>query len=225
MQKRKFKRTAVAIALAFAASGGMIGARAAVLMDFEGIADFAQVANFYNNGLGGNFGVQFSGNLFASIDSSDGGSGNFENEPSPSTAIFAMSETSPAVMDVPAGFTTGLSFYYASGDKGAGHSVRIYDAIGGAAGGGNLLATIPLEVTSGTPICPESDALNFYACWRLASATFSGIARSVDFDQTYAQAILYDNVAIAVPEPSTYALLLAGLAGLAGIAKRRGRIG
>ncbi len=167
--------------------------------------------------------MQFSSNLFASIDSNVGGSGNFENEPSPSTAIFAMSENSPAVMDVAAGFSTGLSFYYASGEKGPGHSVRVYDAIGGAAGGGKLLATIPLEVTSGAPLCPQSDALNFYACWKRASATFSGIAKSVDFDQTYAQTILYDNVAIAVPEPSTYALLLAGLAGLGGIAKRRMR--
>ena len=91
-------------------------AQSTVTLTFEGLGNFEPVSQFYNGGTGGNgsgpgtnYGISFSPNSLALIDSDAGGSGNFGGEPSPDTVLFFTSGT--AVMNVPAGFATGFSFY------------------------------------------------------------------------------------------------------------------
>ena len=66
-----------------------------VQLTFEGLQDNEQVGGFYNGGAGGfgsigsqNLGFTFSGNARALIDADQGGTGNFGNEPSPSTVMY-----------------------------------------------------------------------------------------------------------------------------------------
>jgi hypothetical protein len=76
-----------------------------ILLTFEGIGSNVLVGNFYQ----ALYGITFAGTAIANIDSDAGGTGNFGGEPSPNTAI-AMHQG--ATMNVPAGFTIGLSFWY-----------------------------------------------------------------------------------------------------------------
>ncbi|MEJ7607882.1 MAG: hypothetical protein WKF37_16825 [Bryobacteraceae bacterium] len=92
---------------------------AAIVLTFEGLQDFEPVQRFYLGGLGGlgsgpgpNLGVDFNANALALIDSDAGGKGNFGGEPTPDTALFFLEGT--AILNVAAGFDTGLSFYYAA---------------------------------------------------------------------------------------------------------------
>lgn len=56
----------------------------------------------------------FSANALAVVDAdSPGGTGNFGGEPSPDTILFFLSGVS-AIMNVPAGFTVGFSFWYSA---------------------------------------------------------------------------------------------------------------
>ena len=88
------------------------------ILTFEGVPDFDSVGDFYNGGTSGsgasgtNYGVQFSSNALALVDADAGGSGNFANEPTPSTVVFFLSGL--PIMNYSNGFFTGLSFYYGS---------------------------------------------------------------------------------------------------------------
>jgi hypothetical protein len=89
-------------------------AGAAKVLTFEGLQNLEPVANFYSGGTGGNgsgprpeFGITFSSNALAIIDSDAGGSGNFGGEPSSSTTVF-FTEGASATMTVSAGFQNGF---------------------------------------------------------------------------------------------------------------------
>jgi len=156
-------------------------------LTFENLLDNEPVANYYNGGLGGqgsgpgpNYGVIFGSGALASISAAVGGSGNFDNSPSGTTSMYLCSGqgcssqsggTAALVMSVPAGFTNGFSFYYASGNSSG--SVTVYD---GTDGTGNVLATLTLQATGA--LC---DSNYYYSCWKTVGVTFSGTARSVNF--------------------------------------------
>jgi len=206
---RQHTRKATGLVLLAALSTATLSAQVTTLT-FEGLQDLEPIENFYNNGLGGfgsgpglNFGVSFSSDAWALIDSDAGGNGNIGGEPSPSTAMVFLSST--AVMNYPTGFTTGFSFYYSSINNPA--SVSIYDGINKT---GNLLATIPLAATSSDGGDPTGTFSPFFP----VGVSFSGTARSVDFGGT-ANQVVYDNITFGsavptgVPEPSTYAALVA----------------
>ena len=193
-----------------------------ITLTFEGVADKASVNDFYNGGTdsagnsGVNYGINFSSNSLGLIAFDSGGTGNFfgAQAPSPATVVFFLSGSADT-MNVAAGFTTGFSFYYSAPTTG-GNSVYVYDALGGAAGGGSVIASILLPSTGeGFPA----------HIWVPIGVTFSGTAYSVDFGGV-ANQVAFDNITLgsetptATPEPCTIVLTAIGLAGF-GLTKRR----
>ena len=172
-------------------------AQSTATLTFEGLADFETVSQFYNGGTGGNgsgpgtnYGVSFSSNSLALIDSDAGGGGNFGGEPSPDTVMFFLSGT--AVMNVNAGFTTGFSFYYAAVNVPA--MVTVYD---GPNATGNVLATLALPMTpnNGAP-----DPTGGFSPLLPIGIAFSGTARSVDFGGSVNQ-VVFDNITLGASTP------------------------
>ena len=101
-----------AVAFALAVMVTASPAAASTVLTFEGLRDLESIDSFYsgaNGGLGSgpgpSFGITFSANALAIIDSDAGGIGNIGGEPSPSTALFFLSGGA-ATMNVPAGFDT-----------------------------------------------------------------------------------------------------------------------
>jgi|GEM_PF-831350 hypothetical protein len=211
-----------------------------VVLTFEGLGDQEAVNEFYNGGTGGsgsgpgpNYGVVFSDNSLSIIDSDDGGTGNFGGEPSPSTILFFLTGAA-ATMNVPAGFTTGFSFYYSAiNNPGV---IRVYD---GPDATGNVLATLDLPVT---PTNGAPDPTGQFSPLVPIGVTFTGTAHSVDFGGTINQ-VGFDNITLgsgtpgggggggptgtaAIPAPTLSPAWLIGLAGmlaLVGVAGRRWR--
>jgi hypothetical protein len=205
------------------------------VLDFEGLGDQEPVNEFYNGGTGGNgsgpgsnFGVSFSTNSLSLIDADAGGSGNFGGEPSPSTCLFFLTGAA-ATMNVPAGFTTGFSFFYSAiNNPGV---IRVYDGLNAT---GNLLATLDLPLTpnNGAP-----DPTGSFSPLVPIGVTFAGTAMSVDFGGTVNQ-VAFDNITLgsstpgggggpppgpAVPAPTlspAWLLALVGLLGLVGLSRR-----
>src|ERR1039458_6204384 len=105
--RRVFLVFAFVAVFALAANAGV------VTLTFEGIGDEAPVGNYYNGGAGAKYGIQFGSDSLALISLADGGSGNFDGNPSGDTILFFLSGPGD-VMDVAAGFTTGFSFYYSA---------------------------------------------------------------------------------------------------------------
>ncbi len=168
------------------------------VLTFEGLQNYETVNQFYNGGTGGNgsgpgtnYGISFSGNSLALIDSDAGGSGNFGGEPSPDTILF-FSSGGASTMNVPAGFTTGFSFYYSSPFTSG--SVTVYDGVDGT---GNVLATINLPLT---PANGAPDPSGAYSPFMPYGVSFNGTARSVDFSGG-ANSIAFDDVTIGSSTP------------------------
>ena len=151
----------------------------AIVLNFEGLGDQDQILQYYNGGLsaagygpGPNYGIYFGGSTLSIIDGDDGGSGNFANEPSPKTVMFFLTGGG-ATMNLPAGFTTGFSFYYTSSANG---TVYVYDGVDGT---GNLLASAPF---TGMPLgTVGGDPTGDFDLWVPFGVAFSGTAKSVTF--------------------------------------------
>jgi hypothetical protein len=200
------------LALSTALASASLSAQVTTLT-FEGLQNGESILNFYNGGTGSvgssgvNFGVNFGANALALIDSDAGGSGDFGGEPSASTIMFFTSGS--AVMNYPAGFNTGFSFFYSSPFNTG--MVNVYD---GTDGTGSLLASFPLATTpeNGAP-----DPSGIFSPFVPVGVSFGGTARSVDFVGA-PDAIGFDNITFGsavptgVPEPSTSAALVAVVA-------------
>ncbi len=195
-----------------------------IVLDFEGIGNVTPVNNFYNGGTDGagnsgvNYGVALSSDALGVIDSDQGGTGNIANEPSGKTVLFFLSNS--AVMNYAAGFDTGFSFFYSA--NGAA-SVNVYSGLDKT---GSLLGSITLASNYNAGGC-VGDPSGQYCHWDPVGVAFNGIAKSIDFGGG-ANFVAYDNVTFgsatavpSVPEPSTYALMALGLAGVGFIARRR----
>ena len=195
-----------------------------IVLDFEGIGDQSNINNFYNGGTdstghsGVNYGVSFAGDARGIIDSDKGGTGNFANAPSGITALFFLSES--AVLNFAAGFDTGFSFFYSSS------GAAVVDVYSGINKTGSKLASINLASNFSNGGC-KGDPTGDYCHWDPIGVSFAGIAKSIDFGGT-ANFVAYDNVTFGsatpvpgIPEPSTYAMLALGLAGVGFVARRR----
>lgn len=201
-------------------------ASAQVVLTFEGLRNLEPVLNYYNGGLGGfgsgpgpNYGITFGADSLALIDRDAGGSGNFGGEPSPDTVVF-FSSGPGVVMNVPAGFSTGFSFFYSAPFFTG--TIEIYDGLNAT---GTLLASIPLPLT---PDTGAPDPTGRYSPLVPFGVSFSGIAKSVNFGGT-ATYIAFDNITLgsqtpggAIPEPTTLVLFAGGLGAVLG-ARRRTR--
>lgn len=154
--------------------------RDVVVLDFEGLGDTDEILDFYNGGTsalgfsGTDYGVEFLGNTLSVIDSDDGGTGNFANEPSPSTVMFFLTGAA-AGMNIPDGFVDGFSFYYTLNTSAG--SVEVYDGLDGT---GNLLASLPLPINWEDGGC-TGDPTGAFCNWDPVGVTFDGVARSVLF--------------------------------------------
>ena len=171
---------------------------AIIVLDFEGLGNSDAINGFYNGGTSGagfsgtNYGVQF-GVALGIIDQDAGGSGNFANEPSPSTVMFFLDENQ-AFMNVAAGFTTGFSFYYSSNTSNG--SVSVFDGLNGT---GNLLASLNLPLNWQDNNC-QGDPTGMYCNWDPIGVPFTGTTMSVVFAGA-ANYIAFDDVTFGSTDP------------------------
>ncbi|MEI6575705.1 MAG: YDG domain-containing protein [Bacteroidota bacterium] len=126
------------------------------VINFDDLSNMAAIGSHYPN-------ISFNSSALCIVSKNYGGTGNFDNNPSGHGIMFFLSGA--ATMNVPSGFTTGFSFYYATSKQG---SVKVYD---GENGGGTLLSNNALVITS-----------NPYYSWSTMGVTFSGTAKSIVFD-------------------------------------------
>jgi hypothetical protein len=168
---------------------------AVIVLTFEGCGNLDAILNFYNGGTssqgnsGTNYGVSFGSTSLSLIDGDAGGTGNTGNEPSGETVLFFL-ETN-AVLNVPAGFTTGFSFYYAAPYYTG--QVYVYDGLDGT---GTLLGSLFLPINGPGP----GDPNGVYSNWSVASVPFSGTAKSIVFGGT-PNYIVYDDVTFGSVTP------------------------
>lgn len=199
-----------------------------VTLTFEGLRDQESILNYYNGGAGSlgstgtNYGIGFAGNTLALIDSDAGGSGNFANEPTGDTVMFFLSGAS-TILNVAAGFTESFSFYYSTRlNTGV---VNLYD---GVDGGGRLVGTLDLAAL-GTNCA--GDPTGSFCNWRMASLSFAGVVRSIDFGGA-ANLTAFDNITFGniggttppggeAPEPGSLLLAASALLALRTAARRR----
>jgi hypothetical protein len=161
-----------------------------VLLTFEGLSDTEGVLNYYNGGYGSlgsgpgpNYGITFGSDALTLTATSYGGQGNFSGNPSGHNVVFFLNGPG-VIMNVPGGFTTGFSFYYAAANTPG--SVYVYDGLNGT---GNLLATLDLSVNGST--CGTTT----YSCWSNTGVSFAGTAKSVNFSGV-ANYIGFDNITL-----------------------------
>lgn len=214
-------------AVASTALVGMAGAARAAVVDltFEGLQNGEAIDSYYDGGYGGsgsgpgpNYGITFGSDSLAIISGCCGGSGNFSGAPTMPTVAYFLGGPGD-IMDVPAGFTTGFSFYYSAvvypGD------VTVWSGLDGS---GTELADLALPTTpeGGSPQC----TYGAYCPWVPIGVSFAGTAESVVFSGT-ANYIAFDNITlgastpVGAPEPTALALLGTGLAGLGLLRRRR----
>lgn len=202
----KLRKTFLALAALVATLPAMA---ATVVLDFEGIAapgSNAPIGNFYAGQ-----GVTFSANALA-INGYNG-----SNEPTPTSVMFFL-EGNAATLTYASGFDTGFSFFYSSSTTAG--LITVYDGVSAT---GNVLATFSLAQQANTN-CPQNST-GYYCNWTPIGVAFNGIAKSIDFAGS-ANYIGFDDVTFGsvtpgVPEPETYALMLAGLGVLGFVTRRR----
>ena len=189
-------------------------AAATTTLTFEGIPNNTPVGAFYGPDY------VFSPSTLAIIDADAGGTGNFANEPSPNTIMF-FTASNNAILNVTNGFTGGFSFYYSSFTNA---SINVYDALNGT---GNILATLNLSAQYADNC--TGDPNGEFCNWSPIGVSFAGTAYSINFAGS-ANQTGFDNITFgsatpgrgAVPEPSTWAMMLLGF-GAVGAAMRRRR--
>jgi hypothetical protein len=188
------------IALASALLAIALPASAAFTLDFEGVGDLAAINAFYNGGTdsaghtGTNYGIQFGSNALGVIDKDvGGGTGNFANEPSASTTMSFVEGR--AVLNSAPGFTGGFSFLYSSTVMPV---VNVYDGLNAT---GNVIGSLTLNNQATGNGCQGGPNGAEFCNWTLASATFSSLAKSIDFGGTENQ-IGFDNMKFGVDTPS-----------------------
>ena len=193
---------------------------AVVFLEFEGLADFEAVGDYYGGGTGGwgsgpgeNYGVTFSPSAVAAVNSDGWGGAPVWGMPSPNTALYFLPiSSSHGVMNHPTGFDTGFSLFYSAPFSPG--TIKVYDGLDGA---GNVLATLDLPANTSPPFRPSEP----YSPFLEAGVGFTGTAKSVAFSTGWG-APAYDNITLGRadpamnPEPAS--LVIWALLGAIGIA-------
>jgi len=143
-------------------------AQTKAIVTFAHLKDLEYIGNFYDGGAGPNLGLQFTANAQAIISASQGGSGNFINNPGKSPVMFFQTGQN-VTMTATNGIQTGLWFYYSALQPGA---ATVYS---GPNGTGNILASITL-----TP--NNSGCTTYKLCvWSPVGVPLSATAGSISF--------------------------------------------
>lgn len=216
-----------------------IASAAPILMNFDGMAH-AQggqyLDRYYDGGCGGAYlggsidcdgpdlGVEWKGLLVGGAQ--HGLWSDSANQPGGTPTVGSFLATNipgtgaKGIMNVAAGFETGLAFYYAHPSRRHGN-LRIWSGLDGT---GTLLANVAIGPTTGSGCDGYSED---YSCWNAFGVAFSGIARSVTF-LGQSNLIRFDNFtlgavtpAVAVPEPAALGLFGFGVLLLGGFAALR----
>ena len=213
-------------------------ANAAVIsLNFENInatypsSSYANILEFYNGGTssdgtsGTDYGISFGRNALAIClnsqndycsNTSRGGVG----DPTSAKGGLFFLTGNETFMNVAAGFDTGFSFNYVSVSYSG--SVTVYDGLNGT---GNVLGVLNLTPNAG--ICPGGYNAGFCP-FSASGINFSGTAHSVSFGGV-ANQIVFDDITFGsstpgpqpgIPEPATWAMLIAGF-GMVGASMRR----
>lgn len=142
------------------------------VLDFEGITNgsVVEIGDFYKE----QYGITFGRGSLVIVDSDDGGTGNFANEPKPGHTVAFFLDTSELIMNVEKGFTNGFSFYYSSNQNGG--SVVVYDGLNGS---GKPIKTIELSALGSTD--GGGDPNGTFNRWETIGVEFDGTAKSVSF--------------------------------------------
>jgi len=212
-----------------------------IVLDFEGIPNGDPVGNYFNGQVDGNgfgpgpsVGVTFSLNGAAYVSDDvvgEGNGGTFGGDPIGDEAFTGITDSSDIIMDVPAGFTTGFSFYYSSPFDDITNAISIYS---GTDGGGSLLAQLTLSdtgvgysATNPNPTCPNSWD-TFCPFVPIGVDIPVGTAESVVISGTFGL-VAFDDFTLgsdipATSEPGALKMLGLGLACLLAVSRRRRKL-
>ena len=185
----------------------------------EGVGDYYNGgAGSLGSGPGPNDGIAFSSNALTCSGQPTGACNTAQIPGGPGANALFFLGGGAAIMDVAAGFTTDFSFYYS-----AAYTPDVVDIWSGVDDSGTLLATVDLPTTpdDGAPNCFATD----FCPYEAISVTFLGIAKSVDFGTAFGQVGFADltvgsDGGDAAPEPASWALMLIGVTGVGGAARR-----
>jgi len=226
---RSLARVAARVAAVSAALVAFSANATVNVLDFAGLQSGEQVLDFYNGGAGGNgstgganYGIAFGSDSIACTDADHNGCNTNLIPGGPGAQIVYFLSGPGDVMNVANGFDTGFSFFYSAIVYTG--TVTVYDGINGT---GNVLATLNLGLTpsAGDPACHGAGYCPFSA----AGVTFAGTAHSVNFSGV-ADYIGFADITLgssnaggtpSIPEPTNVGLMMAGLAIVAGVARRR----